>query len=158
MQISFYVLSDAKAQDILGFICQLTERVLSKSEQSLLILTEESAFLAAVDEALWAHDALSFIPHQRLPELDEADINDAPVRSVDLPAPVLLGSYLPADFTGIVLNTTAQGIQTFMTDMHQTPPSRVLELIQPDTDSKQVGRDKYKHYQHLNYELTHFQV
>lgn len=154
MQISFYVLSDAKAQDILGFICQLTQRVLSKSEQSLLILSDDATFLATLDEALWSHDALSFIPHQRLPELGDTDT--AP--RAHLPAPVLLGNHLPADFGGIVLNTTAQGIHTFMEGMHHAAPSRVLELIKPDAPSKQIGRDKYKHYQSLNYELTHFQV
>ncbi|MGO3467440.1 DNA polymerase III subunit chi, partial [Psychrobacter sp.] len=66
MKISFYVLSENKAQEILGFICQLTQTALNKSTQSLLILIEDEALLSSLDEALWAQDSTSFIPHQRL--------------------------------------------------------------------------------------------
>ena len=41
MNISFYILSESKAQDILGFICQLTQTALNKSAQSLLILIDK---------------------------------------------------------------------------------------------------------------------
>ena len=37
-------------------------------------------------------------------------------------------------------------------------PTRVLELIKPDATSMQEGRHKYKAYQQLGYELTHFNV
>lgn len=66
MNISFYVLSESKAQDFLGFICQLTQTALNKSTQSVLILIEDEALLSTFDEALWAQEAVSFIPHQRL--------------------------------------------------------------------------------------------
>lgn len=151
MLISFYVLSDAKAQDFLGFLCQLTQRALNNSEQSLLILIDDSDLLSALDAALWSHDAQSFIPHQCLP-------TDTMTQVSELSAPVLLGKYLPADFSGIVLNTTAENIDTFIAETHNAKPSRTLELIKPDAVSKQVGRDKYKHYQSRNYELTHFKV
>ena len=66
MKISFYVLSESKAQDFLGFICQLTQTALNKSAQSLLILIEDETLLANLDTALWAQDSTSFIPHQCL--------------------------------------------------------------------------------------------
>ncbi|WP_261869894.1 hypothetical protein [Psychrobacter sp. JCM 18901] len=52
MKISFYVLSESKAQDFLGFICQLTQTALNKSAQSLLILIEDETLLANLDTAL----------------------------------------------------------------------------------------------------------
>ncbi|MGO2339713.1 MAG: DNA polymerase III subunit chi [Psychrobacter sp.] len=164
MKISFYVLSENKAQEILGFICQLTQTALNKSTQSLLILIEDEALLSSLDEALWAQDSTSFIPHQRLldaskdTDLDtDLDTANTDKQSQSL-APVLLGSYMPADFKGIVLNTTIHPINSFMAVTYNAKPTRVLELIKPDATSVQEGRNKYKAYQQLGYELTHFKV
>lgn len=161
MNISFYVLSENKAQDFLGFICQLTQTALNKSSQSLLILIDSNdELLSMLDEALWAQEAASFIPHQRLlgsntegavPDVVDMDNNEAL-------APVLLSTYMPANFKGIVLNTTIHPVNTFMAATNNAQPARVLELIKPDTTSVQEGRHKYKAYQQLGYELTHFKV
>ena len=156
MKISFYVLSESKAQDFLGFICQLTQTALNKSTQSLLILIEDETLLTTLDTALWAQEATSFIPHQCLSDTDGKS-TDANIVNPSL-APVLLGSHMPADFAGIVLNTTTRPVNTFMAVTNNAKPSRVLELIKPDTTSTQAGRDKYKVYQQLGYELTHFKV
>ena len=169
MKVSFYVLSESKAQDFLGFICQLTQTALNRSTQSLLILIEkEDALLSTLDEALWAHDATSFIPHQRLLDSNIGDGADTdtshsentainPINNQPL-APVLLASYMPADFKGIVLNTTIHPVNDFMAATNNAQPARVLELIKPDANSVQEGRHKYKSYQQLGYELTHFKV
>ena len=169
MNISFYILSESKAQDFLGFICQLTQTALNRSTQSLLILIEkEDALLSTLDEALWAHDATSFIPHQRLLDSNIGDSDDTdtshsentainPINSQPL-APVLLASYMPADFKGIVLNTTIHPVNDFMAATNNAQPTRVLELIKPDANSLQEGRHKYKSYKQLGYELTHFKV
>ena len=160
MNISFYVLSESKAQDFLGFICQLTQTALNKSTQSLLILIDsDDELLSTLDEALWSHDAASFIPHQRLLDATIADTDDVneTVNNETL-APVLLSRYMPADFKGIVLNTTIHPVNTFMAATNNAQPSRVLELIKPDANSMQEGRHKYKAYQQLGYELTHFKV
>ncbi|WP_227671601.1 DNA polymerase III subunit chi [Psychrobacter sp. 72-O-c] len=153
MQISFYVLSESKAQDFLGFICQLTQTALNKSSQSLLILAENEALLSDFDEALWVQDASSFIPHQRL--IANENTVDNIGSSI---APVLLGAYLPAEFNGIVINTTSRPVNDFITATSNTQPARVLEIIKPDDASVQDGRVKYKRYQQLGYELTHFKV
>ena len=82
MNISFYVLSESKAQDFLGFICQLTQTALNKSTQSLLILIDsDDELLSTLDEALSAHDATSFIPHQRLLDATIADTDDVKRKS-----------------------------------------------------------------------------
>ena len=155
MKISFYVLSESKAQDFLGFICQLTQTALNKSTQSLLILIEDETLLAELDRALWAQDATSFIPHQCLSDIHSKAADSDADKSL---APVLLGSYMPADFNGIVLNTTTRPVTGFMATTNNAKPSRVLELIRLDATRTQEGRHKYKAYQQLGYELTHFRV
>ena len=151
MKVSFYVLTENKAPDFLGFICQLTQTALNKSNQSLLILIDDAELLSTLDEALWGQQATSFIPHQRLLVAD-TDSNHKAL------APVLLSNYMPANFKGMVLNTTIHLVNTFMTATINAQPIRVLELIKPDASSMQEGRHKYKSYQQLGYELTHFNV
>ena len=65
---------------------------------------------------------------------------------------------MPADFKGIVLNTTIHPVNDFMAATNNAQPTRVLELIKPDANSVQEGRHKYKSYKQLGYELTHFKV
>ena len=156
MNISFYVLSESKAQDFLGFICQLSQTALNKSTQSVLILIDDEALLSTLDDALWAQEVSSFIPHQRLLDAD-TNVTNSPINHQAL-APVLLGDHMPADFKGIVLNTTAHPVNRFMAATHNAHPTRILELIKPDANSVQEGRHKYKSYQQLGYELTHFKV
>ncbi|MGO2278215.1 DNA polymerase III subunit chi [Psychrobacter sp. AOP7-D1-21] len=161
MKISFYVLSESKAQDFLGFICQLTQTALNKSAQSLLILIEDNTLLSNLDTALWAQEATSFIPHQVLSDItaESDDINANPnVANPELLAPVMLGKHMPAGFNGIILNTTTRPVNDFMAATNNSNPSRVLELIRPDVTSTQEGRNKYKAYQQLGYDLTHFKV
>ena len=165
MKISFYVLSESKAQDFLGFICQLTQTALNKSAQSLLILIEDETLLANLDTALWAQESTSFIPHQCLSDTDNKSTNDKSTDDSNINivthkslAPVLLGNHMPADFNGIVLNTTTRPVNDFIAATNNSKPSRVLELIRPDATSKQEGRNKYKAYQQLGYDLTHFKV
>ncbi|MGO1250714.1 DNA polymerase III subunit chi [Psychrobacter sp.] len=155
MKISFYVLSENRAQDFLGFICQLVQTALNRGSQSLLILTEDDEILSSLDEALWTQDATSFIPHQCLPSIDDNDTNVADNIAL---APVLLGAYMPADFNGVVLNTTIHPVNHFMAATSNAHPTRVLEIIQPNDTSVQEGRNKYKSYQQLDYELNHFKV
>ena len=161
MNVSFYVLTENKAQDFLGFICQLTQTALNKSNQSLLILAEDETLIGELDKALWAQDDTSFIPHQRLldsnPESADIDGVHTDINN-QLLAPVLLASYMPADFKGIVLNTMIRPVNDFINATSNTLPTRILELIKPDTVSTEAGRAKYKHYQQLGYELTHFKV
>ena len=154
LPVSFYVLSDHKAEDFLGFISQLVQTALNKSKQSLLLLIDNESLLNELDEALWSQQAVSFIPHQLLVASATAP---APATD-DLLAPVLLGDYLPSQFKGIVLNTTTRAVNDFMSTTSNTLPTRILEIIKPDTTSMQQGREKYKRYQQLGYELTHFKV
>ncbi|MGP4848435.1 DNA polymerase III subunit chi, partial [Marinobacter sp. 1Y8] len=128
MKISFYVLSESKAQDFLGFICQLTQTALNKSAQSLLILIEDETLLSNLDTALWSQDSTSFIPHQCLSDNDNKITNDrgtddSNIATSEVSAPVLLGNHMPADFNGIVLNTTTRPVNDFMAATNNSKPS-----------------------------------
>ncbi|WP_435979582.1 DNA polymerase III subunit chi [Psychrobacter sp. DM4] len=153
MKISFYILSESKAQDFLGFTCQLTQTALNKSEQSLLILAADDAQMTELDDALWSEDPLSFIPHHCLLDsvTEKADAH-TPL------TPVMLSTHMPADFDGIVINTTSRPVTEFINANSSAKLFRVLEIIKPDEVSMAEGRHKYKSYQQAGYELAHFKV
>ena len=162
MQISFYVLgerfvkqeataaSTAPTVDVgavLNFVCRLTQTVLKKSEHSLVIIDEDTERLTALDEYLWSFDPTSFIPHNLLSEQQ--------VAAAKLSAPVSLIPAMPEGFDGVVLNLAPTALS--LSD-NTALPDRILEIITPDETSKQQGRDKYRIYRDLGFELTYFPI
>ena len=162
MQISFYVLGerymkqDATAEStisavdagaVLNFVCRLTQTVMTKSEHSLVIVDNQTERLKALDEQLWSFDATSFIPHTL--------ISGEQVTADKLSAPVTLLSSLPSNFDGVVLNLAPTALPL---SKNGTLPDRVLEIITPDEVSKQQGRDKYRAYRDLGFELIYYPI
>lgn len=162
MQISFYVLGerymkqDATAEStvsavdagaVLNFVCRLTQTVMTKSEHSLVIVDDQTDRLKALDEQLWSFDTTSFIPHTL--------ISGEQVTADKLSAPVTLLSSLPSNFDGVILNLAPTALPL---SKNGTLPDRVLEIITPDEVSKQQGRDKYRAYRDLGFELIYYPI
>lgn len=176
MQISFYVLNDnpqrqgQSATDALqNFVCNLTQKVLEKSEQTLIILDDNQQRLKKLDEQLWGLSPTSFLPHDLLIEQKKTD-------SV---APVILTDKLPMGFDGVVLNLAGKPLNVLNPDMSNIAnapntlsisnntteqdepvhrPSRLLEIIPADSAEKEKGRAKYKHYQSLGFVLDYYPI
>lgn len=162
MQISFYVLGErymkqnatvestvsaVDAEAVLNFVCRLTQTVMTKSEHSLVIVDDQTDRLKALDEQLWSFDATSFIPHTL--------ISGEQVTADKLSAPVTLLSSLPSNFDGVILNLAPTALPL---SKNGTLPDRVLEIITPDEVSKQQGRDKYRAYRDLGFELIYYPI
>lgn len=197
---------------VLDFVCKLTETVLKKSALSLVIVDDDHERLKLLDHRLWTFDPTSFIPHSLIqsaavatdPHRNDDDsltkqdhrhptigiasptpvVNEMDHRKslVDLAAPVVLSSHLPAGFDGVVLNlassplsltlspgdstdnnTDETSTEAASTDSIVSPtsyalPDRILEIIAPDETSKQQGRDKYKHYRSQGFTLKYFPI
>lgn len=162
MQISFYVLgerylkhdatavstvSTIDAEAVLNFVCRLTQTVLKKSDHSLVIVDDQTQRLSDLDAYLWSFDVTSFVPHTLI--LDNEPKNEA------LSAPVTLLSTLPPNFDGVVLNLAPTALPLSTGNIL---PDRVLEIITPDEISKQQGRDKYRIYRDLGFELIYYPI
>lgn len=162
MQISFYVLGErymkhnatatstvsaVNAEAVINFVCRLTQTVLNKSEHSLVIIDDQTDRLRELDEQLWSFDATSFIPHTL--------ISDDQLTADKLSAPVTLLSSLPQSFDGVVLNLAPTALPL---SKNGALPERVLEIITPDEVSKQQGRDKYRAYRDLGFELIYYPI
>lgn len=166
VSVSFYVLSDNKAQDILGFVCSLTQTVIEKSELAVVILSDDNVRLAAIDDALWAFDPTSFIPHQIIDESmtsENTASNTATNLKVISPR-VLLSQNLPNGFSGAVINLTAKALvlnsenNSQNLNSQKSNPARILELVLPDEQSTALGRQKYQMYKQQGCKLKHFKV
>ena len=172
MQASFYVLSTHKAADtqaVLDFVCRLIQTVLHKSEQSLVVVDDDSTRLSVLDEHLWLFEPTSFIPHQlsmihtnmakntahhAANNASNTDVSAHQTTDQDILSAVLLTDSFPTRFDGIILNLSATAVP--LND--KLAPERILEIITPDSDSQQHGRDKYKHYRDLGLTLKHFKI
>lgn len=160
VSVSFYVLSETKAQDILGFVCSLTQTVIDKSELAVVILSDDSAKLSQIDDELWAFEVTSFIPHQVLDD-------NANLEPKSFSPRVLLSQTLPNGFSGAVINLMPKALvlnsDNHSQNLSQSPsqnsnPSRILELVLPNEQSTALGRQKYQVYKQQGCKLQHFKV
>ncbi|WP_201534275.1 DNA polymerase III subunit chi [Psychrobacter ciconiae] len=164
--VSFYVLSETKAQGLLGFVCSLTQTVIEKSDLALIILSDDSAQLSQIDDALWDFEATSFIPHQIIDDRETSENSHAntATTSKNLLPRVLLSQALPNGFLGAVINLTPKALilnsETSLQNSasQNSNPSRILELVLPDDQSTVLGRQKYQSYQQQGCKLQHFKV
>lgn len=135
------------AEAVLNFVCKLTETVLKKSDYSLVVVDDKVERLKQLDTRLWDFNPSSFVPHNL--------IEEGPISANMLSAPVTLMPSLPDNFDGVVLNLAAAALPL---KNNSSLPERVLEIITPDEISKQQGRDKYRIYQNLGFELIHYSI
>lgn len=138
MQTNFYILSpDKKPLDYTGKVAQA---VLSKSEDGLAILCPELQ-LATLDDKLWSFSDTAFIPHSILAK----QTDNPPDMGVILTA----DSEFIRGFDGNVINLTDDILTEFNGAL-------LLEVI--SHDKKEVGREKYRRYHHLGWQVKVFNI
>lgn len=132
--INFYILAAHKK--LMPFVCQLTQTVLQKSDDSLIIVTP-TAVLEPLDERLWSFSDTAFVPHTviQTPQ-DLAQDALASVLLTDNPD-------LLEGFDGVVMNLTTEPLLTFV---EANVGVKLLEIIAADELSLVHGRQKYRHY------------
>jgi DNA polymerase III subunit chi len=136
-EISFYVLPTESCQERYLLACKLIEKAY-RNEFLTYVLTDSTEQSQLIDDLLWTFRAGSFIPHQidkgELPELENV---------------VLIGSD-PSPEKGY---KTLINLSTRIPDGF-TKAERVLELIDDSEESKALGRDRYRHYQQTEMEIS----
>ncbi len=124
--VVFYVLQSTE-QSVAGLACRLCHRISIVAKQPLFVRFSQPEQMAAFDHLLWSSAADSFIPHA---------IDDAQVA-------VCLGILQPpAGFIGCCLNLADDAADATAFD-------RVIEIIGADEATKQLGRQRFKHYRQL---------
>jgi DNA polymerase-3 subunit chi len=125
--------------DKLSYACRLARKA-SAARARLVMLAEDAAQAAALNEALWTLSETDFLPH------------------------VMAGDPLAAQTPIIVTDSDEVALPHY--DMlinltRRTPVSlarfeRVFEIISTDEEDAAAGRQRYAAYKRQSYPLTHF--
>jgi DNA polymerase-3 subunit chi len=131
--------------DKLSYACRLTRKAYGAGGK-LVLLTEDAAQAASLNEALWTLSETDFLPHVmagdalagQTPIIVTYNDNDNDGGQAALP------------HGGMLVNLTRRipaNVDRF---------ERVFEIISTDEDDAAAGRKRYLDYKQKSYPLTHF--
>ena len=125
------------APDRVAYVCRLLRKAVSSGAK--LLVTAPAETLAQLDLALWSLSPVDFVPHCSL---------DSDARMVAA-SPVLLSeSTRSTPHTQVLLNLghgIPEGFERF---------NRVIEVVGPDDEGRQLARNRWKRYTDLGYTIT----
>lgn len=134
-RIDFYILPDESRRSIHNFACRLAEKAYQQGHK-ILIKTESAAESQALDDLLWTIKENNFIPH---------GIYDA---SPDQ-QPILIHHGNDAvDGFQLLINLSSMA-------NNQLQFNRIAEILNQESNCKQKGREHYKIYKDLGFEMHH---
>ena len=125
--------------DKLAYACRLARKAYA-SKAKIVLLAEDAAQAAALNEALWTLSNIDFLPHVM------ADDPLAPQ------TPIIITDSEEADLPHheMLVNLTRRTPSTF------SQFARVFEIISSDESDAAAGRQRYVAYKKQSYPLTHF--
>ena len=125
--------------DKLSYACRLARKAYA-ADGKLVLLTEDAAQAAALNEALWSVSETDFLPHvlagDRLAGQTPIIVTDSD--QAELPH---------GDMLINLTRHTPANVDRFQ---------RVFEIISTDEDDAAAGRKRYVAYKQQSYPLTHF--
>lgn len=134
-QVDFYIIDIPGSEASQQFACRLAEKAWQKGHR-VHIHTGDAALARRLDEMMWTFRDLSFVPHCLGTAAQAAD------------TPIHIGY----DEEGIqhddVLINLAPEVPLFFSHFH-----RVAELVAPDEDARQRGRQRFSFYRDRGYPL-----
>ena len=132
-KVNFYLLNSQSEQARQTFACKLAEKSFRLGYKSY-ILTETLKQAQQIDRLLWTFRANSFVPHEiyhdTLPSLSN---------------PIIIGTQQipPGPWHHTLVNLSLHCPE----QLEQT--TQIFELLDHDEARRQLGRQRYKHYQSL---------
>jgi DNA polymerase-3 subunit chi len=125
--------------DKLAYACRLARKAYA-SKAKIVLLAEDAAQAAALNEALWTLSSTDFLPHVM------ADDPLAPQ------TPIIITDSEDAELPHheMLVNLTRRTPSTF------SRFARVFEIISSDEHDAAAGRQRYVAYKKQSYPLTHF--
>jgi DNA polymerase-3 subunit chi len=125
--------------DKLAYACRLARKAYS-AKAKIVLLTEDAAQAAALNEALWTLSNIDFLPHVM------ADDPLAP----ETPIIITASEEAALPHHEMLVNLTRRTPSTF------AQFTRVFEIISIDEADAAAGRQRYVAYKKQSYPLTHF--
>jgi DNA polymerase-3 subunit chi len=125
--------------DKLAYACRLARKAYA-SKAKIVLLAEDAAQAAALNEALWTLSNIDFLPHVMA---DDPLAPQTPIIITDSEEAAL-------PHHDMLVNLTRRTPSTF--DQF----TRVFEIISTDEQDAAAGRQRYVAYKKQSYPLTHF--
>jgi DNA polymerase-3 subunit chi len=125
--------------DKLAYACRLARKAYA-SKARIVLLAEDAAQAAALNEALWTLSNVDFLPHVMA---DDPLAPQTPIIITDSEEAAL-------PHHDMLVNLTRRTPSTF--DQF----TRVFEIISTDEQDAAAGRQRYVAYKKQSYPLTHF--
>jgi DNA polymerase-3 subunit chi len=125
--------------DKLSYACRLARKAYA-SRARLVLLAEDAAQAAALNEALWTLSETDFIPH----------VMAGDPLAVETPVIVTDSEEAELPHYEMLVNLTRRTPSTFARFQ------RVFEIISTDEADAAAGRKRYVAYKQQSYPLTHF--
>lgn len=127
--------------DKVAYACRLLRKA-SASVARIVVMTEDAAQLAALDQALWSFSAIDFLSHAHV---DHPLAPDSAIVLADSDA-----AELPE--AGLLVNLARRAPAQF-----ETFP-RLIEVISTDEQDAAAGRLRYAAYKRQDFPLQHLTV
>ena len=131
-KVDFYILNTGSQEQL---ACKLVEKAYSLGHR-IYIHTANEAQAKHMDELLWTYSPGSFLPHQRYRPGEQAD------------SPIVVGSAEAPETDSEVLVNLAPAVPLFFSRF-----LRVAELVAPNDQAKQQGRERFRFYRDRGYPL-----
>ena len=125
--------------DKLAYACRLARKAYA-SKAKIVLLAEDAAQAAALNEALWTLSNIDFLPHVMA---DDPLAPQTPIIITD-------SEEAPLPHHEMLVNLTRRTPSTF------AQFARVFEIISVDESDAAAGRQRYVAYKKQSYPLTHF--
>lgn len=125
--------------DKLAYACRLARKAYS-AKAKIVLLAEDAAQAAALNEALWTLSNIDFLPHVMA---DDPLAPETPIIITDSEAAALPHHEMLVNLT----RRTPSNVAEF---------ARVFEIISIDESDAAAGRQRYVAYKKQSYPLTHF--
>ena len=125
--------------DKLAYACRLARKAYS-AKAKIVLLAEDAAQAAALNEALWTLSNVDFLPHVMA---DDPLAPETPIIVTDSEEAALPHHEMLVNLTRRMPSTVAQF-------------ARVFEIISIDESDAAAGRQRYVAYKKQSYPLTHF--
>ena len=125
--------------DKLAYACRLARKAYA-AKAKIVLLTEDAAQAAALNEALWTLSNIDFLPHVMA---DDPLAPQTPIIITDSEEAAL-------PHHDMLVNLTRRTPSTF------AEFARVFEIISTDEQDAAAGRQRYVAYKKQSYPLTHF--
>ncbi len=137
MQIDFYISPATSFSACLALVSKIVKKAYEQA-LTVYIYAQNQAQAQQIDDQLWSHDDISFMPHEIL----------HPSQSTTTRIHIGYDTLAPLAETADILINLSTALPTWHTQFR-----RIIEIVYQDPQSKAISRQHYQFYKDQGYDL-----